>query len=133
MLFHSQHKFSALLKVMPPLVRHCSGSSLQAGLVGLPNVGKSTLFNALTSSVNAQAANYPFCTIDANVGTVMVPDERLEKLAEINNIAGASEGEGMGNKFLADIRNCTALVHVVRCHVCFIFFQFRFFFRTKFC
>jgi ribosome-binding ATPase len=105
---------------------------LQAGIVGLPNVGKSTLFNALTRSRKAEAANYPFCTIDPNVGVVEVPDERLAPLAKIAKtnvlipaamefvdiaglVAGASKGEGLGNKFLAHIREVHAIVHVVRC------------------
>ena len=105
---------------------------LQAGIVGLPNVGKSTLFNALTRSRKAEAANYPFCTIEPNVGVVEVPDERLIELARIAKtritipaaiefvdiaglVAGASKGEGLGNKFLANIREVNAIVHVVRC------------------
>lgn len=105
--------------------------ALKCGIVGLPNVGKSTLFNCL-SNAKAQAANFPFCTIDPNVGTITVPDERLNKLAEfvkpqnilpttveIVDIAGlvkgASKGEGLGNKFLANIRECNALLHVLRC------------------
>lgn len=105
---------------------------LQTALVGLPNVGKSTLFNALTESQGAEMGNYPFCTIDANVGIVTVPDEKLEKLSELNSsektvpatlefvdvaglIKGASQGEGLGNKFLASIRQSDAVVHVVRC------------------
>ena len=105
---------------------------MEAGIVGLPNVGKSTLFNALTESQGAEAANYPFCTIEPNVGVVEVPDGRLEKitkyippqktipaalrLVDIAGIVkGASEGEGLGNKFLSHIRNVDAILHVVRC------------------
>jgi ribosome-binding ATPase len=105
---------------------------LKAGIVGLPNVGKSTLFNALTRSRKAEAANYPFCTIDPNVGVVMVPDERLYVLQKIAKtqvvipaaiefvdiaglVAGASKGEGLGNQFLANIREVDAIVQVVRC------------------
>lgn len=105
---------------------------LRAGIVGLPNVGKSTLFNALVANAKADAANFPFCTIEPNVGVVAVPDERLEVLAKISQSAkivptriefvdiaglvkGASKGEGLGNQFLANIREVDAIVHVVRC------------------
>ncbi|MFY7802952.1 MAG: redox-regulated ATPase YchF [Limnoraphis robusta] len=105
---------------------------LRAGIVGLPNVGKSTLFNAVVANAKATAANFPFCTIEPNVGVVAVPDERLEVLAKISNseqivptriefvdiaglVKGASQGEGLGNKFLANIRQVDAIIHVVRC------------------
>jgi len=117
--------------------RRCfqSSSRLEAvktAIVGLPNVGKSTLFNALTETQGAEAANYPFCTIEPNVGIVEVPDPKLKVLEKINEsvkvvpatlefvdvaglVKGASDGEGLGNKFLANIRECDAIVHVVRC------------------
>ena len=105
---------------------------LRAGIVGLPNVGKSTLFNAVVANAKAQAANFPFCTIEPNVGVVAVPDHRLEVLAKISDsqeiiparvefvdiaglVKGASQGEGLGNQFLANIREVDAIVHVVRC------------------
>ena len=106
--------------------------SFKCGIVGLPNVGKSTLFNALTNSSKAQAANFPFCTIDPNVGIVPVPDSRLENLAKISKskktinttisfvdiaglVKGASKGEGLGNKFLSHIREVDAIIHMIRC------------------
>ncbi|MGF1535584.1 MAG: redox-regulated ATPase YchF [Elainellaceae cyanobacterium] len=105
---------------------------LRAGIVGLPNVGKSTLFNAVVANAKAQAANFPFCTIEPNVGVVAVPDERLDALTQISESAqtvpariefvdiaglvkGASQGEGLGNQFLANIREVDAIIHVVRC------------------
>ena len=104
----------------------------KCGIVLLPNVGKSTLFNALTSSKNAQAANFPFCTIDPNIGIVDVPDDRLNNLYSISKsdkkinanitfvdiaglVKGASKGEGLGNKFLSHIREVDAIIHFVRC------------------
>ena len=104
----------------------------KCGIVGLPNVGKSTLFNALTASKNAEAANFPFCTIDPNIGIVDVIDERLDQLTKLSNskkkiytnitfvdiaglVKGASKGEGLGNKFLSHIREVDAIIHLVRC------------------
>ena len=104
----------------------------KCGIVGLPNVGKSTLFNALTASKNAEAANFPFCTIDPNIGIVDVPDERLDHLSKLSKskkkiyatitfvdiaglVKGASKGEGLGNKFLSHIREVDAIIHLVRC------------------
>ncbi len=106
--------------------------SLKCGIVGLPNVGKSTLFNALTDSSKAQAANFPFCTIDPNIGIVPVPDQRLNTLAKVSKskkiinttisfvdiaglVKGASKGEGLGNKFLSHIREVDAIIHMIRC------------------
>ena len=106
--------------------------SFKCGIVGLPNVGKSTLFNALTNSNKAQAANFPFCTIDPNIGVVSVPDKRLDNLGKISNskkiirttisfvdiaglVKGASKGEGLGNKFLSHIREVDAVIHLIRC------------------
>ena len=104
----------------------------KCGIVGLPNVGKSTLFNALTASKNAEAANFPFCTIDPNIGVVDVIDKRLDRLSELSKskkkiytnitfvdiaglVKGASKGEGLGNKFLSHIREVDAVIHLVRC------------------
>src|ERR1700712_3003124 len=108
--------------------------ALKVAIVGLPNVGKSTLFNALTQTASAQAANYPFCTIEPNTGDVAVPEPRLEALAAVAGskeiiparinfvdiaglVRGASKGEGLGNQFLANIRDCDAIAYVARCFI----------------
>ena len=120
------------MRARPSLIQRTASMGFKCGIVGLPNVGKSTLFNALTQTAAAQAANYPFCTIEPNVGDVAVPDPRLATLAEIAGskeiiptrltfvdiaglVRGASKGEGLGNQFLANIRECDAIAHVVRC------------------
>jgi GTP-binding protein YchF len=132
----SSSSFTRSFVVGRPSARAYSSTSLnmklQTAIVGLPNVGKSTLFNALTETQGAEAANYPFCTIEPNVGIVEVPDPKLEVLSDINEsvkivpatlefvdvaglVKGAADGEGLGNQFLATIRQCDAIVHVVRC------------------
>ena len=131
---NGRNNFALVKPPVPPLhpTFNAPNFMLKAGIVGLPNVGKSTLFNALTRSRKAEAANYPFCTIDPNVGVVTVPDDRLyvlQKIAKTNVVipaaiefvdiaglvAGASKGEGLGNQFLANIREVDAIVQVVRC------------------
>ena len=106
--------------------------SFNCGILGLPNVGKSTLFNALTSTQSAESQNYPFCTIEPNIGKVIVADDRLNQIAKISSskkiifnqlefvdiaglVKGASKGEGLGNKFLGNLNNVDALIHMVRC------------------
>merc|ERR1719498_838195 len=128
-IHHSSKKLNQSFRLYS---RSTLSMKLKAGIVGLPNVGKSTLFNALTGGATAQAANFPFCTIEPNVGIVEVPDERLQKLGDLNDsekvipavlefvdipglVKGASAGEGLGNKFLANIRECDMIVQVVRC------------------
>ncbi|CAM9559266.1 unnamed protein product [Ectocarpus sp. 13 AM-2016] len=123
---------AAMRRQMGSPVRSSSTMKLKTGIVGMPNVGKSTLFNAVTEAQGAMCANYPFATIEPNIGVVEVPDGRLKVLAEINKsvktvpstldfydiaglVKGASKGEGLGNQFLANIRECDAIVHVVRC------------------
>ena len=125
------NKEHIFLPARPAYHKTEENTRMKLGMVGLPNVGKSTLFNALTNA-GAESANYPFCTIEPNVGIVSVPDERLDKLAEMYNpekftpatlefvdiaglVKGASKGEGLGNKFLSNIREVDAIVHVVRC------------------
>src|SRR6266446_8166246 len=130
----SSPRMTRLNKLTRRDVREGSGSTMgfKCGIVGLPNVGKSTLFNALTETAAAQAANYPFCTIEPNVGEVGVPDPRLDRIRQVAGSAqeietqiefvdiaglvrGASTGEGLGNQFLANIREVDAIVHVLRC------------------
>ena len=135
--FVARSSFTQSLRISQPSGRRSYSSTslnmkLQTAIVGLPNVGKSTLFNALTETQGAEAANYPFCTIEPNTGIVEVPDPRLGVLSKVSESAkivpttlefvdvaglvkGASDGEGLGNQFLATIRQCDAIVHVVRC------------------
>ena len=132
MPFPARGPITTAIGARRPFLTHGRILGFKCGIVGLPNVGKSTLFNALTQTAAAQAANYPFCTIEPNVGDVAVPDVRLEALAGIAGskeiiptrltfvdiaglVRGASRGEGLGNQFLANIRECDAIAHVVRC------------------
>jgi len=131
-LFRAPNNIFYTIKRVSNKMKRLSSMSLKTGIVGLPNVGKSTLFNALTESATAQTANFPFCTIEPNVGIVAVPDDRLKVLCGISSsetiipafveivdiaglVKGASEGQGLGNKFLSNIRECDAIIHVVRC------------------
>lgn len=137
LLFHEMVVRQALRRLAPTNARFaskvvCPVRHMSCGIVGLPNVGKSTLFNALTNTQSAQAANYPFCTIEPNTATVAIPDKRLEALAKLAQterlvlsqleftdvaglVRGAHRGEGLGNQFLANIRECSVILHVLRC------------------